>query len=55
MSGLKNKSYQEAADDVYVDLIRDLEILKEEIDEDVVDGIDVALELVKSKRGEMYG
>ena len=56
---LKNKSYQEAADDVYADLISDLSIIYDEMmDEkslEECDGLDVAITLIKEKRAELYG
>lgn len=51
-----NKTYQEAADDVYADSIADLEVIADEsggTPEEL--GIRVAIEYLKDKRSELYG
>lgn len=60
---LNHKSYQEAADDIYKDLIGDIEILRDEyITSNSLEGFDscsnglqIAIDYLKEKRSELYG
>lgn len=57
MSGIKNGSYQESADDIYDDLINELSLILDESEKDneiTVAGIVIALDLIKEKRAELY-
>jgi hypothetical protein len=56
MTGLKQTNYNESADDVYADIIEDLEVMLVTCDsEGEKIGVGYALELVKEKQHAIYG
>lgn len=56
--GIEN-SYQESADDIYRDLISEIDILvgeyeKDNASDDYISGMMLVLDLIKEKRAEFY-